>query len=50
MIKLTFLARLDKARVGVGVGLGGGGGFSKRLTLKFLCDGQCAVRQAILSL
>ena len=63
--KITpFLARLDKVQeellyypgvcvsVGVGVGIGGGG-VSKMLKfsrLSFLCDGQGAVRQAILSL
>ena len=34
--------------VGVGVGVGGGVGVSKML--KFLCDGQGAVRRAFLSL
>ena len=61
--KITpFLARLDKVQeellyytgvcVGVGVGIGGGrvSKMLKFLRLSFLCDGQGAVRQAILSL
>ena len=55
----AFLACLDEvqeellyyAGIGVGVGVGGGIGVNKMFNFKsFLCDGQGAVRQAILSL